>query len=82
MDDKGGYFKIFCKHRQVSGNYRRAACLDLVPLSHASMDYWPLLAARENVLNAGADINSFVPVTFDELVENNRNFKRLSAGKE
>ena len=32
-----------------------------------SMDYWPLLAVRENVLNAGADINSFVPVTFDEL---------------
>lgn len=47
-----------------------------------SMDYWPLLAARDNVLNAGADINGLMPVTFDELVENNRNFKRLSAGKE
>ena len=41
-----------------------------------------LLAARENVLNAGADINGLMPVTFDELKENNRNFKRLSAGKE
>ncbi len=47
-----------------------------------SMDYWPLLAARDNVLNAGADINGLMPVTFDELMENNRNFKRLSAGKE
>ena len=40
-----------------------------------SMDYWPLLAARDNVLNAGADINGLMPVTFDELMENNRNFK-------
>ena len=47
-----------------------------------SMDYWPLLAARDNVLNAGADINGLMPVTFDELKENNRNFKRLSVGKE
>lgn len=34
-----------------------------------------MLAARENVLNAGVDINGFIPVTFDELVENNQNFK-------
>ena len=35
-----------------------------------------MLAARENVLNAGVDINGFIPVTFDELVEYNKNFKR------
>ena len=38
-------------------------------------DFWPLLAARENVLNAGVDINGYQPVTFDELLENNRVFK-------
>lgn len=38
-------------------------------------DFFPLLAVRERVLNAGVDINSFRPVTFDELVENNRAFK-------
>lgn len=38
-------------------------------------DFWPLLAARDNVLNAGVDINSYQPVTFDELLENNRIFK-------
>ena len=31
-----------------------------------------------NALNAGVDINGFAPVTFDELLENNMNFK-LSA---
>lgn len=41
-------------------------------------DFWPLIAARENVLNAGVDINSFKPVTFDELLENNRHFKENS----
>lgn len=38
-------------------------------------DFFPLLAVRERVLNAGVDINGFRPVTFDELVENNRAFK-------
>ncbi len=28
-----------------------------------------------NALNAGVDINGFIPVTFDELVENNLQFK-------
>ena len=41
-------------------------------------DFWPLIAARENVLNAGVDTNSFKPVTFDELLENNRHFKENS----
>ena len=44
---------------------------------HASTnaDFWPLLRCRDNVLNAGVDINGYRPVTFDELVENNRRFK-------
>ena len=40
-----------------------------------SEDFWPLLQKRDNVLNAGGgDINHFTPVTFDELLENNRRF--------
>lgn len=27
-------------------------------------DFWTLIAARDNVLNASADINGFMPVTF------------------
>ena len=38
-------------------------------------DYFPLLCVRDNVLNAGVDINGFMPVTFDELIENNKRFK-------
>ncbi len=41
----------------------------------ASADFWPLLVERNNVLNAGVDINGFTPVTFEELAENNRRHK-------
>ena len=44
---------------------------------NTDMDYWPLLVARDRVLNAGCDINNFEPVTFQELVENNTRFKEL-----
>ena len=37
-------------------------------------DYWPLIARRSRMLNAGADVNNFTPVTFDEMVANNRAF--------
>lgn len=40
-----------------------------------TQDFWPLIAANERILNAGADVNGYIPVTFDELVENNRRFK-------
>ncbi len=40
-----------------------------------TMDYWPMLVARDRVLNAGADVNNFEPVTFEELLINNQQFK-------
>ena len=38
-------------------------------------DIWPLLKVRPHVLNAGVDINGYQPVTFEELIENNRIWK-------
>ncbi|MCD7903782.1 MAG: hypothetical protein LUF91_08565 [Oscillospiraceae bacterium] len=40
-------------------------------------DYWPLIRDRDNVLNAGVEINDYMPVTFDEMLANNRKFKAL-----
>lgn len=40
-----------------------------------SADYFPLICNRSNVLNAGVDINRFMPVSFDELFQNNEHFK-------
>lgn len=43
--------------------------------ANTTANFFPLLCQRPNVLNAGVDINGFVPVAFDELVENTDNFK-------
>ena len=37
-------------------------------------DYWPLIARRSRMFNAGVDVNNFEPVTFDEMVDNNHSF--------
>ena len=37
-------------------------------------DYWPLIARRSRMLNAGVDVNNFEPVTLDEMIANNRTF--------
>lgn len=41
--------------------------------------FWPLLRGMECALNAGTDVNWFFPVTFDEMVENNRKWKEQNA---
>ena len=40
-----------------------------------AMDFWPLISVRDRVLNAGCDVNNYMPVTFDEMVFNNEKFK-------
>lgn len=42
-------------------------------------DYWPLIQRRPRMFNAGVDVNDFAPVTFDELVVNNRRFNQAHA---
>ena len=37
--------------------------------------YWPVIKENPRLLNAGADINGFEPVAFDEMVTNNERFK-------
>ena len=37
--------------------------------------YFPLIHANPYVLNAGVDINDYRPVTFNELIKNNRKYK-------
>ena len=39
-------------------------------------DYWSLIAQSERMLNAGVDVNDFQPVTFQELLNNNKLHKQ------
>lgn len=43
--------------------------------NETNLDYWPLIRDRKLMLNVGTDVNGFQPVTFDELIANNRAFK-------
>lgn len=40
-------------------------------------DFFPLLAKRERILNAGVDLNEYAPVTLEELLLNNKGRKKL-----
>lgn len=46
--------------------------------NNTDAEYWPLICRSELMLNAGVDINGFMPVTFDEMVANNRKYKEMS----
>ena len=39
--------------------------------------FWPLIRANLRMLNAGVDINGFVPVTLEEMIQNNDRFKEV-----
>ena len=67
-----------CHYPLVSFNHARTGFMIHGHIHQKTdADYWPLLCARDNVLNAGVDINHFEPVTFEELLENNRHWKAL-----
>jgi 3-oxoacid CoA-transferase subunit A len=42
-------------------------------------DYWPLLCTMPQALNAGVDVNGYMPVTLDELIANNAMFRGIQA---
>ncbi len=37
--------------------------------------FWPLIRGNPHMLNAGVDVNGFLPVTLDEMIQNNEMFK-------
>lgn len=51
---------------------------------HESTDmlFWPLIQQSSRMLNAGADVNGFAPVTFEEMVENNRLHREQAARRQ
>ncbi len=49
--------------------------------NNTDADCWPLIASRDRMLNAGVDINGFAPVTLEEMIVNNRQFKESIHGQ-
>lgn len=44
--------------------------------ANTEQDFFPLIAKRERMLNAGVDVNGLAPVSFEEMALNNKLFKR------
>lgn len=43
--------------------------------NNTDSSYWQFIKNNSRLLNAGADVNGFEPVSFDEMVANNERFK-------
>lgn len=43
--------------------------------ANKSAEFWPLIERSEFMLNAGVEVNDYIPITFDEMVENNKKHK-------
>ncbi len=48
---------------------------------NTNADYWPYLKTHDRILNASVEVNDYKPVTFDELVANNRRFIEQHEGE-
>ncbi|MBO4991865.1 MAG: metallophosphoesterase family protein [Firmicutes bacterium] len=70
---------VLCHYPMMSWNHLEAGSYLLFGHIHNSVHapYWPLLWGMDHALNVGVDIKDFRPVTFDELLENNRRFRQL-----
>lgn len=67
---------ILCHYPILEWNHFYRGAFHLFGHIHnrADQDFFPLIASRPNMLNAGVDINGFMPVTLEELQTNNRLF--------
>lgn len=73
----GAHALTLCHYPLLSWNHQKRSYMIYGHLhANTDIDYMPQILARPNLLNAGIDINGFKPVTFDELLENNQNFKK------
>jgi len=46
--------------------------------NNTDADYFALIRLMPNLLNAGVDVNDFIPVNFNQLLKNNELFKEAS----
>ena len=76
----GGHSATLCHYPMMSwpGMSRNGYMIYGHIHNNTNADYWPLIASRELMLNAGVDINEFAPVTLEEMIQNNQVFKEKS----
>ena len=72
----GKDYMTLCHYPMMSWNRFRTAYMIHGHIHNATyVDFWPYIARRKKILNAGVEVNNYTPVTFEELVENNVRYK-------
>lgn len=73
----GSHHLTLCHYPMMSWNACNKGAFQVYGHIHNNRNdtYWPLLSTSELSLNAGVDINGFRPVTLQELIINNANYK-------
>lgn len=71
----GAHAITLCHYPMLTWNHQRKSYMIHGHIhNNTDFDFYPLITRRGNILNAGVDMNGFKPVTFEELLENNRAF--------
>lgn len=74
MDGKNGY--MLCHYPMLQWPHERRTYMIHGHIHNdVALDFWPLIRARERMLNAGVDVNGYAPVSFEELLGNNVRYK-------
>lgn len=72
----GKYAITLCHYPLLTWKHERKSYMIHGHLhADTTADFFPLICQRENLLNAGVDINGLCPVNLDELLINNQVFK-------
>lgn len=67
---------VLCHYPMMAWPHQRESYMVFGHIHNdTSAEFWLLIRQSPLMLNAGVDINHFMPVTLDELLENNARFK-------
>jgi len=79
----GKHKLTLCHYPMMTWPQANRDCYMIYGHIHANThaEYWPPIERSGLMLNAGVDVNNFVPVTFDEMVENNNEHKAKIAAQ-
>ena len=77
-----GRFYMLCHYPLLSYEHDRTSYMIHGHIhNNVTADFWPLIVKRERVLNASVEVNDYSPVSFDELLRNNKSFKANAGDK-
>ncbi len=77
-----GRLCTLCHYPMMSWHHEKKAYMIYGHIhNNTDIEYWQYIALKDRMLNAGVEVNNYMPVTLDELIINNRMFKDSLKGE-